>query len=694
MVDFINAAPAVYDNGTKDQSSSTQIFEPLNLPQHLPKVYIWAEKGKVGPSYVDVSEYSLKDLYGESSFDTNNIFYNQSTAFLEKFAENSNNCIVHRLYKESESNLANVTLSLDVTFIPNVPLYQKNSNGTRVLDGSGNFIPTGVTVNGFEVTWIATHVGENSPPDNGDTVRYPIFEFRASSFGKGGNKVGFSLFPRLRTDHVNFPDDFMETAKNYPYSFSLKKIVNEETGKTAIVSGNFSTSTSTFVLEKRKQQASSGLNIDAATVLSDSYVKYFGDNNKNEIGDIKVFNENIDIVTKLFYDTESSVPDTNRDLLINGSVGNEYCMNIIGFTSSNGLPYNTIKMVSAPGGVHLSKDSIVMLKGGSNGLMPEAKTPEGIIARHTMFDALVKEDLLNYSDPMHEYMDLVLHPESHMYDTGFSLETKLAMTKFISRRRDTYVVLSSYSWDKNTIDGRNTQTQISLAQSLQSVFKWYPESVIFGTQCMRASVVVGSCLLINSLCKERLPVSIEVAIKSAKYMGNSNGRWNRGLIFDSQPGSLLTEINDVDITWVPAAVRNTLWASGIIFTNSFSVRQRFLTAMRTVYSDDTSVLNSYFTAVAICYLNKIEHAAWRRFTGNISLSPAAFIDAMNRFIMSEVSERFDKQFMIIPDCKITSFDKKRGYSWTINIKIGSNSMTTVATTSVEAYRSSDLLNSA
>jgi hypothetical protein len=94
--------------------------------------------------------------------------------------------------------------------------------------------------------------------------------------------------------------------------------------------------------------------------------------------------------------------------------------------------------------------------------------------------------------------------------------------------------------------------------------------------------------------------------------------------------------------------------------------------------------------MAICYLNKVAHAAWRKFSGSISLSNAQLEEQVNRFVSESVKDAFDGLFVIKPDAKVTELDALKGYSWTLPIKIYANNMKTVMETYVEAYRMSDL----
>ena len=166
----------------------------------------------------------------------------------------------------------------------------------------------------------------------------------------------------------------------------------------------------------------------------------------------------------------------------------------------------------------------------------------------------------------------------------------------------------------------------------------YPESATFGTSVMRGMITAGSGYLINSLYTKRVPLTYEIVIKASRYMGASNGAWKSGFAFDRAPLNLVTEIKNIDVTWVPASTRNTLWAVGLNFVLNYQVRTQFFPALQTVYENDTSVLNSFFTVVAISYLNKIAHAAWREFSGSVSLTNAQLEEKVNNFILHPAAD--------------------------------------------------------
>lgn len=693
---IVNAAPMVIDQGTQDLSIRQIPLGPDEQPQHLPVFWGFFAKGKVGRNYVDLESASLTQLYGDDSFDVNKKYYTHQTPFLQAAAAAGNNCVVHRLTAPDATDVANLAMYLDV--LPTqVPLYMKGNDGSLTLDGDGNPIPVTdgggnpVTVPGYKVAWVSDRtvapIGEyqrgllterNGIQVDGATqsVQYPIFELAAADPGEDGNKLAAKLFPALQTDISPFPTNILSEGKMYPYYFGLVKVVDQLTGKTSPVLNRFGAQHSTVVVKSKGIDPNSGAVIDLNKVTKDNYIELPADLSTG-LGTAYTYQSNLENVLRLFYDAEKNISDDHRDDVINNMEDNLYALNIVSFVSSNGSPYQSIKLVDLAGTTRITRNTNLFLSGSSDGTINE-----------NVLDSLVAADLENYNNPLHEYNDLVAHPESIIYDSGFSLTTKKAFPKIISRRKDTFGVSATYAHNAPAL---TLEEQYSVAVALKTMYELYPESATFGTPVMRGIVMGGSGELIDSLYTKRVPTSYELLHKAARYMGAKNGAWKNGFSFDRAPGSILTQLKNIDVTWVPTSTRNTLWNVGLNFVLNYKIRSQFFPALQTVYENDTSVLNSFFTTVAISYLNKVEHAAWREFSGVMGLTPAQLEEQVNDFVAAQVKDKFDGKFIIIPDAQVTELDALRGYSWTLRVKIGANGMRTVMVASVQAYRYEDLL---
>lgn len=695
MSDIINAAPMVIDQGTKDVSGRTVPFQPLLFPQHLPKVYIFAEKGPIGPTYVDFDEAAITKIYGDNTFDVNGKYHTHQTLFAQKFAANANNCVIHRLIPDDAKDKANVAIYLDI-LETQVPVYKKNTDGSLELDEFNNPVTAkdagedDITVTGYKLAWVidktVSSVNEYTPglltvrpgiqmDDSVQSQQYPIFEFAASDAGEGGNLLGVKLYAASNVDNLPFPSAQLVEGKQYPYYFGMVRVVDQISGKVNTVMNSFGSQMSKLSFKSDGIDPASGANISLLKVVKDHYIDLPAAL-RTDLGTAITYDDNLETVLTLMYDVEKNITDEHRDAVIRNDEDNIYALNLLSLTSSNGSPYQALKLVDIAGSVRLGRNTNVFLDGGDDGTINE-----------NVLDTLVAADLENYADGLHVYQDQVGHPESIIYDSGFSLRTKKMFPKFISLRKDTFVVLGSYAHD---IGLSMLADQTSVAIALKTMLELYPESATFGTPVMRGVIMSASGNIINSLYTKRVSTTYELAHKASRYMGAKNGAWKNGLRFDKAPLSIITQLKDLDITWVPTSTRNKLWSVGLNFPLNYQARRQFFPAIQTVYQDDTSVLNSFFTVIAISYLNKVAHAAWREFTGDISLTSAQLENDVNNFVSNLVKDKFDGLFVIVPACTVTEMDALRGFSWTLPIKIYSNNMKTVMSTHVESLRKSDL----
>lgn len=686
---IVNAAPMVIDRGTQDLSTRQVPREPELVPQHLPKFYLFTEKGPVEPQLVSGAERI--NMYGEESFNLRGKYANHSTVFANEVNAQGNACMIQRVIPSDAGPESNMIAWLDV-LETTVDDYERNTDGSIKLNNQGDAIVIG-TVTGHKVKWVVTSHNTLSgiqqfgqatqvPGDQVDAVtsrqsiRYPIFELKASSRGSKGNDSGIRLWaPTIKTVSA-MPTKMMNSQYAYPFNIAVIRRPNAQSTP-KMVETIFGEQSMMITFKKEvldpltdKRMYIGDTFINAYQNLEDlRYPKLFGD-----FGDLKVYDDNIDLLVTKFHAAESPFVDSMSDF--SPAPEERHLFNFVTGVSSYGKPYHSFVFVDSANTVRFSEYQNVYASGGSDGTLTD-----------DVHAALVKDEVNRYLDPNDNLQELAVNVESTIYDTGFPMETKLALCSFIGQRKDTFVVLGTHDVNDRTL---TASEEHSIAIALRTRLQMFPESDYFGTPVMRGMIVGRSGKLRNSQYNKALPLTLEVAIKSAKYMGASNGRWKNGSSFDSAPGSIVDYMYDINITWVPASVRNRNWDVGLNWVQAYDRRSYFFPALKTAYQDDTSVLNSYFTAMAICQLNKIAHAAWREYTGVSSLSNAQLEKRVNEFVNNRTANVFDGRFVVKPDAYHTDADVLRGFSWTLPIKIYAANMKTVMTTYVQAYRISDL----
>jgi hypothetical protein len=705
---IVNGAPMTYMLGTDDISTEQVTPTPLQIPQHLPLVYVYAQKGPTTTELVSGAD--LSNMYGQLTWDLRQKWANHATVLANTLNAKANAMRIRRMQPADAAPPATLRLWLDVLPMP-IPQYQRNSDGSFKTDGSGNPVPVtgGTTSAGFLVKWVVSPVTYTTVEGvttsdfgsaaikagdltatgaTGASQRYPIADFQVPSFGAYGNLNGIRLWAPTTQSTTPINSNFLENDGVYPFRIACVE-KSQSTGTAQIVS----TLNGQQFLDFTFKPNTIDLATDSQISLGDIFIKGWQLlNNPNgtadqfgPFGQLSIYNNNISTLLAMFYAAEYAVNSQLGSFSdFTGAADEMWKFNFVGGTSSQGAPYSTFQIdTDDANAAYLSQASSLYASGGTDGTMND-----------TLFAGLVADAIADYADLTNPVMDMVGAPESIFWDSGFPLSTKQALAQFISQRKDTFVALSTFSTLSPVL---TASEESSMAVALKSYLQQFPESDYYGTPTMRGMIVPGSGTLTGSLysgpVSSQLPLTIELASKAADYMGASNGKWKSGKAFDSVPGSEIQLFSDINVTFWPATVRNTDWTNGMVGVELYGYRQAYFPALKTIYDNDTSVLNSFFNAVAICFLEKIGDMARRTFSGITSMTNAQLITAVNKFVTNEVNGIFDNRFVITPITTITGQDKQRGYSWTLVIKASMPNMKTVATVSVQSARIDNLSTS-
>lgn len=689
MKTIVNAAPGTLDRGVQDLSTAPYSRAPEEHPQHLPKFFIYAKKGPVTEELLVGNDRIL--MYGEETFVERSKYFNHQTLFSNGVNAEGNAAMYVRVIPTDAGPKPTLRVWLDV--LPTtVDLYQRNSDGSIATDVAGDPIVVGTTP-GFKVKFVkdffatpaeALAFGEADiqPGDQIDALtstqsqRYPIFELEHSFIGEDGNNAGLRLWAQNTDNTSILPAKLMSREKAYPYMLSVvrRSVV---TGSASVVETLFGEQQIPVTFKPEVIDPDTRVRlyfgervIDTYQNLTDvRYAKQYG-----EFGRVKVYQDNIDTLLALFQAAEA--PFLNGDSDFSDDVSEMHLFNFITGTTSKNTPYHSYIFTDGVEAIRLSQSTNLYAGGGSDGTLS-----------HENHAALVSDYMQRYRDENDELNDVAYHIESHIYDSGFPLETKYDLISFLANRHDTFVVLSPSEYGGRML---SASEEYSVASALLSRLALHPESTYFGTPVYRGMIVGGTGKLRGSQITERIPATYEIAKKSAAYMGAGNGSWKNGQNFDGYPGSLVEDLYDLSIRWTPASVRNRNWDAGLNWVARYDRTSYYFPAMKTVYDDDTSVLTSYITACAILQLNKIAHLTQRTFSGISGLTPAQFTKRVNDFFSEQVKNLFDNRFVIRPRAHFTTLDQIRNFSWTLPIDIFAPGMQTVMTTYTVARRISDL----
>ena len=686
---IVNAAAMEQPLGTQDLSTRKVPRTPKARPTFCPKFYIWGQKGPSGPVLVDAVD--RVNIYGEKSFDLRSKYANHATIFANGAAAEGTTCMLERVFAPDVGPKANVGVWLDV-LETTVDIYARNIDGSIKLDAAGSPVITG-TSKGYKVKIVSTvrdtHTlsqafgtstikpgSQVDPVTSTQSQRYPLWEKEVSSEGEFGNNVGFRMWGPTAAGNQAIPTKMMAQQRAFPYFISMVSRTDARTSPKVTESIYGEQYTMVTLKEEvidpltEKPLYMGDILLDSYSSLSDpKYAAIYGD-----FGRMAIYQDNIDALVKKFHAAEVPFIDSFSDF--SSDPADMHLFNLLGGTSSQGVPYHTYQFVDDVDAIRLTEYTNIYAGGGSDGTMTDE-----------IFADLVTEKLADYLNPNALVQAVAKNVESVFIDSGFPLKTKRAIAGFQAIRKNTAVILGTYEVGERALV---QSEEHSVATVLRSALQMYPESEYFGTPVMRGIIIGGSGKVRNSLYKGRLPLTYEIMMKSCRYMGAANGIWKGEYRFDSAPLNVLEFMYDIAIPWIPNSVKNRSWDVGLNWVEYYDTDTFMFPALKTVYPDDTSVLNSYFTMLGICELNSVVSAAWREFTGVDHLTNAQLTKEVNNYITQNTKGRFDNRFVIVPEAFFTDMDLLRGYSWTVPTKLYANNMKTVMTSYPQAMRMSDL----
>jgi len=727
---ILNAASMSLQDGIKDNSIKTVTPEQPSIPQHLPLSFIFSPLGRKEKRIV--GSKTIGKFYGFTAFTEDEKYFNHSTRFLRDiFMANGNYTAVKRVVP-TDAKKANFVLYMDVLYYEK-PNFVRNDDGTYALDANGDKItdannPTimGYTVQYFIDKLPLNHVTGSITPstgfitpsdtttgDNANAVStlYPLMELQAHDEGEAYNLFSL-LFKPTTTNDV----DSRITKEGFTYPYNLTIYGPDVECKTSTLMRNLSQESETlFTFKPKAKNILSGKQFGLKTVIEK---EYFNENNLLKPLSPLMF-DNIYIydqyVGELLKNITKGIMDAfNTGIIINGSLDwydmadfeisgptdplidvevekQKYVVNFLTAKSLSNVDYVNFDVsmefvtLGDPGDKTLTSfvyGETLDLRDGSDGTINDV-----------MFNQLVEAEMNAYADENSDVMDTAINKETIIYDSGFPLDTKLALTNFITIRKNTCVILSTHD-DSLQNKVLSLTDSRAIAQTLKSRLKLNPESMEFGTGVARAAIVLGGGDDASEIYETKLPVTYELADKLSKRMGAGNYEWNKDYPIDNaadNEGNVFKKLINVEPK-IPIGMRPLLHADGILYSQPYDRCTNQFPGLQTVYENDTSVLNSLETTLACCTLSSIADDAHRQYTGDTDLDPDEFAVEVVNYVNKRVKGKFAGKFVIIPEVEFTDTDKQRGYSWRLITKLYANNMKTVMVYRTEVYRKSDLIN--
>lgn len=597
-------------------------------------------------------------------------------------------------------------------------------------------------------TGISVGFNPRTVTEGGELVQeriYPMFDLQVTDFGAYGNNLGVRLWCP-NTLNTSKPDTtFYGKTLVREYRAAFVKRGNKRSTST-ILPNILGEDITNFVLKpETPNELLGGDDMYMVDRLLETYRNLDVSNGRiptyGPFNHIHAYEENIRHVVETLYKTEHEYELANKvastynndgtlapvekgkirgDVLVDSSESASYLyepgvddddslqenkkwqIDIFTGLTFNGYNYRTFKVLDMYDETtqtpvqQMTANTEHYAKGGNDGEMGNHE-----------YNRLVANKIIEMTNEYSHWNDLARFPWSVFYDTGFPMYVKDKMPELIRTRKDVSICLATHSLEDfedgvTNFLGNRTATirdgvtpltreqEVGMVRALYAIATRYLESEVFGTKSCRANIIMQCGTILNSPYKGKVPMTYEIAMKRAKYMGDTNGAYRAGYGYDQPEMKKLQYVKELNNTFIPYVQRERNWTHGATWAQFFDRRTMFFPAVRTVYKDETSVLISDINMLIATDLEKVCFRAWRHLVGNAKLTNAQFIEESNRIIAQSTDSRYDGRVTITPETYYTAADKLRGYSWHCKIHAYMNNMKTVGVFTVVTHRQEEL----
>ena len=576
--------------------TSVQRVSNLQVPLHRPLFFLQAARGRTEPYWA--SAYEAAREFGEETFNKFGKYYDNNQFFMESSVYPYQACWHIRL-PDPNAKKSTCVLELYLTEAE-VVQYKRDSKGGYVydednkpipmLDGSNQIIKApGYT---FKIT---TRLLDNLTErfdkikmrtiDNGGTITniYPLICFEAFHEGVDYNKTGFKIY------YDNWDQDLELFSKNKCLMYMLKPVqhINDSSIATP-VRDIFDSIAMNFAAKPNMQDERVQLQLSFDDKVTNNYYEIDHLNDRVSLLPYKMhlYSENFKEIGDFVVGTEpmsSSVPDG-------------WAVDILTGLDLDGNPYHTVEYVNDATTVRCSDGYTIYLDGGSDGDISQAAFEERLRAYLT-------------GDVYPEIQDNFRYDFTHIYDTGFTYETKVAIAMFMALRDDFKPVLSSQDC---TMDPNTREEDYSSGYAVRAKAILVPESLLEGTPCCRAEVYNHCAYSTDMAYRNKLPTTIWACKRRSETQNSTRMKRTLG----GAPSSVVDMLRDLNYTEYDPKIKQIKFDNGLNYIQYKNRLDVFFPDLRSAYVNNTSILSSATYTDAVIYLKYIVRNVWTDFTGS------------------------------------------------------------------------------
>lgn len=678
---ILNSTPRIIYGGINDKSRGTPTRNQTTYPQHAPLLRLWCETGPAETTYIGNDDGSFNGLFGQETLKRRGKFFNLQSMLAETLLGAGNGFFVKRLIP-ADARKARVLVGLEIVR-DDIPAVQDRLSGFNLNGQVGGGAPL-PPVDGYRarlVTMTATgEVGTAvsipgtllSEKDATQSTIYPLFEMPASYFGSAGDNLGFRLWaPNEKTNESwdvttatafktrMYRMQFMQKFANTNIPAIVQTAMGEDYVDVCFAPGAYSAST------------------DKEYYIGDTLIKAYADDGvesglaplTSPFGKIHVYGESIAAVQTLIH---------TRELVVNPAIADQITaaseIDFLTGTGDDGDMYHSMYLLGPlGGGITLGDGTTVYAKGGVDGVL-----------NHTTYEDLVTVENLAFGTLGDLYENVARYPFSHIYDTGLSMDGKVAMMNVLGKRRDIKTVFTTYVEAEGKAP--TLSEELSRGQVLMTRLKAWPESTLYGTGICRAEVIYQTGELMGGGYSKPVPQLLDYALKWANFAGAGTGILRDGADIDQDPNNTVTLVKNLNVAYFPARSQANAWESGGTYSLTADVRENYYPCIRSVFQDETSVLLSPITTNIACDVVRLIHRIHRKFSGNAKLTVEQLIERCDKEIVRLVEGRYAGRVQIQPETYLTGEDASNGFSWHCRVKLFANNPRTTMFFELETHR--------
>lgn len=702
-----NATPASFHLGTNDKSGRVQEVVSIPRPPLLSYVPFYAEKGPTEEVMVDGNSFS--NIFGAKTLDPLSPFYNHSSVFLQAILQDAGTVIAKRIVPKGAEAVAGLRIYLEY-YEDEIDVKERDASGQFKRDQQGAFVTTGAKTPGIKYRFVVDKIptttiqigtttkeisdfgkGAESVAagfNNGtgvDGKRIPIMDLSTGSPGAWGNLCGISIWAPTKEDKTPINSSILSTAKAYPFRLSVKVKATPTSNPT--VSSTIAGAREIDFVFKPGSTTNSGLEV----YLDDTFLKEYNNLIPDDaatpptfgaFSGFHLYQRNIEAILEMATKKETDSEQIGDFTGFNPQELQEakYFFNLLGGTHSDGSPYQTFVYERGTGttATLMSESIDHWAQGGTDGNMNDRD-----------FEASVDAILEEFTNPNSKYHDNVTFNDSTFWDSGYSLEFKKKIGRYLTDRKDRWVGCTTHVAGEGVLTPAEENARLT---TIVAALKLYPDSALFGTPNFRAIVVKGSGNFLKSVStyRPRVPVLYELLRMTTKYWGRQSGIANPRYDFSEGDNNFLKYLTNISNPWTPYVVRNTAWAAGGMWCERSESGKFYFPALHTIYEDDSSTLSNFRTMLAHVEVNKIGAELHRRFTGKDWPEERLKQESEDWFYSKVKDNKFGGKIQIRGEMFFTKIDQAKGYAWHFKVEIYSGSYHSIQTFFSENYRLSDL----